>query len=800
MPDSIQKDRIQNNNIINPNPEAVSQAGTNATQQNLSQTGYINTQSQNLGMGLPVQDEINVEKTYENVAHQPYAKSIFNEIKLLAEDKNKASEFFEPVVRYARILTHEQVDEMSKAYAMAQLLMSIRYYLNNRPASRLSSQRNRRRSTCERLLGKSSAFINEAPVIYSRALKSAVQPTADNPPVSKEARDISESFGYYMTDEYIDSKDALRKLYRKNNTDQIPEISRILDVSEGVDSILRTTMPERPGKKSSQKQLRQYEKNIFDSSMAIKRTYDIFIESCDTYLKDKNADATYKELVQVLRSSYEHVRKVFSNKITEYLKGHVPDESATWFDALSSASGRIVHLDAKGVQEIGRGTSRVYKVKDGERNLYYKEEEKISMGPIDAWETILSKAKNIEGYDPSFESDLEKLNNAMNEEFALLKAAMEKNDDEEISFQLNHLYEALVKPFQQSDAEHIIHALRTNRRARYAIKAFELISYCDARSAYGKFVQILFNDFVKQFNQCIMARYTALIPKGSVLSLRNVATTRMADVMGIGNLVARAESVDVMMGNKKLTGTVMEEAKGTEAFELYRKKNDATFTDDGVMDMITMQVFDFICGQIDRNNNNYFLTRTDSNKLCDPKMIDNDLSFGLIKPDQLSDGYQSMPLLTFDLLKALPANVKTRIHEMAAYPKEHFTLILGDLLGKKEINSMMKRLTYINNALTLAEKQLDDMKKKNDENAFIADMINDKSFAALYYQKAIYDIAYNTRMANDPYFKEDDEEEKMDKISETMTKLSYISFRKMPKPQVMKQRFAEYKRKANKKK
>ncbi|MBP5607961.1 MAG: hypothetical protein J6X66_06805, partial [Lachnospiraceae bacterium] len=241
--------------------------------------------------------------------------------------------------------------------------------------------------------------------------------------------------------------------------------------------------------------------------------------------------------------------------------------------------------------------------------------------------------------------------------------------------------------------------------------------------------------FIKNYNCFYMATKGAKIKEGSNLSGRNVATYRMAVALGIEDCVARSETAKVRRNDKLVYGNLMEEAKGSEALKMGKQK-DKKYTSKCVCDIAMMQVFDLICGQIDRNGRNYYVNATAEN-IDSIKMIDNDLAFGNLSADELMNGYQSMPKFMDALILALPDHFKRRVLEM---DKKTISLMLEDILTTEEIEAASKRLDIVKAKIRLIQNGLDDKKKsEKSEDRFEEYCLGFEEYRALNYQLSILD-------------------------------------------------------------
>lgn len=185
------------------------------------------------------------------------------------------------------------------------------------------------------------------------------------------------------------------------------------------------------------------------------------------------------------------------------------------------------------------------------------------------------------------------------------------------------------------------------------------------------------------------------------LSKRNVATSRMADLLGIGSLVARSVPMKVRDQGTVVEGTFMATAEGTDfkttdfgAMSQFETATD--LTDPEFQRQLTnIGILDVICGQVDRHGANmlYKLSPATGDppvrKFLGIQGIDNDLAFGQLK----GDGN-----------KALRLNHITHVdrqmaENLALADRKMLDFALGDLLDKKEIDMVEHRMNAVKEQL-----------------------------------------------------------------------------------------------------
>lgn len=104
----------------------------------------------------------------------------------------------------------------------------------------------------------------------------------------------------------------------------------------------------------------------------------------------------------------------------------------------------------------------------------------------------------------------------------------------------------------------------------------------------------------------------AELDAGNELTSRNVATSRIAELLGVGHMIAHSEKMRVSINGTVKTGCFMEFAKGLDINS--RKEEDLalieqtefTYNASFLKDMCSMEALDFLCGQNDRHGRNMF--------------------------------------------------------------------------------------------------------------------------------------------------------------------------------------------------
>ena len=179
--------------------------------------------------------------------------------------------------------------------------------------------------------------------------------------------------------------------------------------------------------------------------------------------------------------------------------------------------------------------------------------------------------------------------------------------------------------------------------------------------------------------------------------IRNVATTRLAQLFGIEHLIAHSQSVKVKINSKYIKGILMDAAPGSD-FYSFKEISNKAIAPSFQKSLCSLELFDAICAQADRVPWNYSILYSNSGEALDLVAYDNDLSFGLktnLKDFSLCDsfiidnhGRLSLPYLDQDLAK--------RVLQVT---NNHIENALYNLLPKEYITATQKRLMAIKKAI-----------------------------------------------------------------------------------------------------
>ena len=226
-------------------------------------------------------------------------------------------------------------------------------------------------------------------------------------------------------------------------------------------------------------------------------------------------------------------------------------------------------------------------------------------------------------------------------------------------------------------------------------------------------------DTGKLINQRDFARNVANIPDGGNVSNRNVAASIMARALGIRDIVAESEMVEVEIDGEIIHGVVMEEAQGGDLKKIKVQKNaegkSMRYSTKALKDLANLHLFDVLCGQIDRKSDNYMSVVEDNDKneaiVTKIKAIDNDMCFGLLDYEedivncmdtrrQLQGVRQQLPCISDrDGNLILDAVDYVMAKRLLAMRTSFIDFFLTGILTEEERLSMKRRLVTIQKIL-----------------------------------------------------------------------------------------------------
>ncbi|GEM_PF-5434837 len=240
------------------------------------------------------------------------------------------------------------------------------------------------------------------------------------------------------------------------------------------------------------------------------------------------------------------------------------------------------------------------------------------------------------------------------------------------------------------------------------------------------------------------------IDNGTELSLRNVATSRMAKYLGMNDLIAESKTVLVENENGNLNrGNLMEKARGMEIYDILEKCKDegkevkgATITSEAAEKLLKLSMLDFVTGQLDRHLGNvlfgYEIRESKSNKnevyveLTDIQGIDNDMAFGSYNANELKYGYNRLAgFMNKDGEGLLNAVTPDIFDSFVNIDIDEVKYLLSDCgLNDKEKDALSDRIDFVKNYFARKKKS---MKRRK----FVCDDLSSRRYLNLVYNSDI---------------------------------------------------------------
>ncbi len=230
-----------------------------------------------------------------------------------------------------------------------------------------------------------------------------------------------------------------------------------------------------------------------------------------------------------------------------------------------------------------------------------------------------------------------------------------------------------------------------------------------------------------------IAKNNVKMEKGASITNRNVATRRLAELLGVPELVPATQKVKYKDQNgKDRYGIIMAQAKGEELYEVNEKIKKKTYkykyNDLVFLQMNTLEILDVIAGQTDRNNSNIYAEFDEKNKVTNIRAIDNDMSFGKLTYNDIKktkrrflnaledkDGFCKLKVVD----KRLYDSLMVLTDEMVDY-------VFADLLFKDELKALKDRIKFVKKLLKHSNEK--DKDNFNNSRFFVRDPKDDIQF------------------------------------------------------------------------
>ena len=418
---------------------------------------------------------------------------------------------------------------------------------------------------------------------------------------------------------------------------------------------------------------------------ALKTSYRNVQTACNEYFAHEEEFSSFE---QKRKGVIKDISSMLSKDLT-VLDACNPMEPVTLSELIDKSRTRTIVLSPNDIQSMGASLSSRIPLKTikGTKGFFtikstYNQDEK--------W------AKNLDKYKDIFGSISEKCKNRME----LLKTDKDLQDrfsEQCPAFTIETYANQGRDEFATKKILDVAVALGlgdTPEQANYTIKM---------NKGLKKHLINFISDIIPVTNTHLVMN-DAGIKKDSVLSSRNCAMTDMAKLLDCEGLLANSIPMKIRIGDKEVEGVFMETVDGSDINRM--KENDpmlyadsSSFENAEALKQFTdLQVFDFICGNVDRHMGNIifqFGSKGDKSvTLNGIKGIDNDCSFGT---PQIQEGKQIKKMVNPENMQFITTSMFENIMKLS---RETVAMKLGTHhLSKEEINAVWDRITMVKDAI-----------------------------------------------------------------------------------------------------
>ena len=205
------------------------------------------------------------------------------------------------------------------------------------------------------------------------------------------------------------------------------------------------------------------------------------------------------------------------------------------------------------------------------------------------------------------------------------------------------------------------------------------------------------------------------------LSTRNVAVSRLAELLGIKDCVVDCHMAQIELHGKVVDGLAMEQAKGTDMGVILtvHEGKKGQYSANAARQLLDLQVLDVLCGQTDRHPGNYMAETTfdgSTYKVTGITGIDNDMCLGEMQYSRIKK-QKTVGFLTSiengqGMLK-LPAMSDELANRILALEPRMLDYLMGDILNARELGALKGRLAGVQSAIRKKKDAEEQLRKEN---------------------------------------------------------------------------------------
>lgn len=448
---------------------------------------------------------------------------------------------------------------------------------------------------------------------------------------------------------------------------------------------------------------------VFEAQLQeVKQRYSTLIETCTRYVSSKNpytssGKARLALVKRVLSQAQKERELLYASAYS--LFEHASEEqdaSISWINILGTIRSPQINIDRLDTEDVGNGTSHVWKFRQGGENVYFKPTEKR---PSTNYFVILdqySQQYGAEGTAIKKACDFLKALKFKDADFmgqlAIINRSIELNPADLIS----------EDPYTRYDAERKLERLLNDPSyPNICPRGIYDNLYFSSSEGFAALCEIA-RETSKTYTLAAVSK-EARIDEGSLISTRNVATSRVASLLGVSDLFAKSRTVIVEKDGEKTAGNLMLEAHGTAFNQLLQEADKqgvpTSYSPEVLRQLTILQIMDNLCGQYDRNLSNFLFQYQENNGqriMTGLTAIDNDIAFGKLEFQKIkshSTSFRSLLTSSKSEVCSLPAIDREFFDSFMSLTPEILEFALSDLLSKEELDALKDRLNGIKDIL-----------------------------------------------------------------------------------------------------
>lgn len=416
-----------------------------------------------------------------------------------------------------------------------------------------------------------------------------------------------------------------------------------------------------------------------DALIELERKYSAAIEKCNDFITTlNNAGADGLEVKQVT----EKVANVLNSDINKIMNID-PRKNLSLPNALADARTIVINLGEQKMSKAGnqlssRGLIEIPSENGGTMKGFYTED--FQFNTVEIINQSIEELRNLPGEEKAdYITIFEHLRDQEQYANKLFYAATDSDLTKE---------NIMAMGFDEEKAE----ALHNSREFNKALDGLRINIINESNGKHSLYA---------------MAGYGY----HSYISKRNVGMSRMADMLGMPNILGRAVNITFkqtvtnpetgLEEEKTSTGVFMENVAGVDPFHVTENDPvrsygaDVYNTPQALENIADLQVLDYVCGNTDRHHGNmiFQFSGTKEHPVFDGvRGIDNDMSF------PISNNPDGEPKITG--VNAMKVMSEKTYNMLNAITPEMVKVMMKDLsFGISEINSVMARIENIKQAV-----------------------------------------------------------------------------------------------------